>query len=283
MNLVSSQLLRLLSEKKLKCLEISMTCLEDKEHLRFQGIIDVLCFILSRNVPLMKLVLDMDLTSSQIEQLVTYVKDHETLDILHLPHLGCGPHGFRSIANLLYEKSFLSLSLAGSWRSTHSDEELGLVAEPLPPMSPFNLKQIPFTSLPRTVKSPSIRRKRLPGTLLVESDKRNSDSILFQRNFLPVPICDKENHEVDGFHGIFSALRDPRNYSNLRSLNLSKCVMNWEDVICLGETIRKTKCLDSLRMEGMKLCDVLPILLGLQVGQEFSQKIGFLLVGSVLK
>jgi hypothetical protein len=40
--------------------------------------------------------------------------------------------------------------------------------------------------------------------------------------------------------------------------------MNWEDVICLGESVRRTTSLDSLRMEGMKLCDVLPVLLALQ-------------------
>jgi hypothetical protein len=285
-NLVSAQLLRLLSEKKLKCLEVSMTCLEDKEHSRFQGIVDVLCYVLSHGVPLAKLVLDMDLTSAQIEQLVAFIKDHETLDIFHAPHLGCGPQGFRAIASLLRDKPFLSLSLAGSWRSNHSDEELDMVVESLPLMSPFNVSRSPpFSSLPRgtlnigngSIKSPSIRRKRVPGAHLTETDKRNSDSVLFQRNFLPVPICDKENHEVDGFHGLFSVLRTPEGLSrcNLRSLNLSKCVMNWEDVICLGETIRKTKCLDTLRMEGMKLCDVLPLLLGLQVRMEFQPIIIF--------
>lgn len=298
--------MRLLTEKKLKSLEICMTCLEDKEHSRFQPVVDAICYALAKVIPLKKLVLDMDLTCSQVIQLVSFIKVHDHLEVLHVPHLGCGPDGFRAIANLLRSKPLLSLSLAGSWRSNSLEQEAEIILEPFPLIAAPSFlmpggnsgvgvggKPGGFSSLPRggngSIKSPSIRRKKghnlnnssgsnHPGShntstngsvngnhgLLTENDKRNSDSVLFQRNFLPLPICDRENHEVDGFHEIFTALRTPGipASANLRSLNLSKCVMNWEDVICLGETIRKTNSLDSLRMEGMKLCDVLPVLLG---------------------
>jgi len=329
-NLICGQLLRLLCEKKLKCLEITMTCLEDKEHMRFQPVVDALCLALSKGSPLKKLVLDMDLTSGQVIQLVSFIKCHEYLEVLHLPHLGCGPEGFRALADLLRDKPLVSLSLAGAWRSNSIEEESQVVLEPFPLLNPL-LHAGPmmgsklgggagFSSLPRggngSIKSPSIRRKKgslhgphntsqsllltssissssgnntsrfmsgtgaispgsggsssgcFSGTEAEPSKLRNSDSVLFQRNFLPLPICDRENHEVDGFHEIFTVLRSVPNHQDnlwhLTSLNLSKCVMNWEDVICLGETIRKMNCLDSLRMEGMKLCDVLPVLLGLQ-------------------
>ncbi|CAL8090560.1 unnamed protein product [Orchesella dallaii] len=303
-NLICGQLVRLLTEKKLKSLEISMTCLEDKEHSRFQPVVDALCYALAKMIPLKKLVLDMDLTCSQVIQLVSFIKVHDHLEVLHVPHLGCGPEGFRAIANLLRSKPLLSLSLAGSWRSNSLEEEAEIILEPFPLIAAPSFlmpgggvggsgmgKPGGFSSLPRggngSIKSPSIRRKKghhynnstgnnsvnggsanntNGSNGLTENDKRNSDSVLFQRNFLPLPICDRENHEVDGFHEIFTVLRTPGipASNNLRSLNLSKCVMNWEDVICLGETIRKTNSLDSLRMEGMKLCDVLPVLLGLQ-------------------
>ncbi|CAG7732749.1 unnamed protein product [Allacma fusca] len=272
-NLICGQLLQLLSEKKLKCLEISMTCLEDKEHSRFQAVVDSLCFLLSKQIPLQKLVLDMDLTSPQVIQLASFIKCHEFIDVLHLPHLGCGPEGLRAIAELLYSKPFLSLSLAGTWRSVNAEDDMDIVVEPVPLNSPFHIGTMSsltkggFSSLPRgplngSIKSPSIRRKKM--SHLTENDKRNSDSALFQRNFLPLPICDQPNHELDGFHSIFSVLRFGDSACNLKSLNIGKCVLGWEDVICLGETIRKTTCLDTLRMEGMKLCDVLPVLLGLQ-------------------
>lgn len=301
-NQICGQLVRLLCEKKLKSLEISMTCLEDKEHSRFQPVVDALCYALAKMIPLKKLVLDMDLTCSQVIQLVSFIKVHDSLEVLYVPHLGCGPDGFRAIANLLRAKPLLSLSLAGSWRSNSLEQEAEVILEPFPLIATPSFSLMPgsnlggsktggFSSLPRTangsIKSPSIRRKKghhhhqnsscssngttsphppPVNTHLTENDKRNSDSVLFQRNFLPLPICDRENHEVDGFHEIFTVLRTPGlpASANLRSLNLSKCVMNWEDVICLGETIRKTNSLDSLRMEGMKLCDVLPVLLGVQ-------------------
>ena len=40
--------------------------------------------------------------------------------------------------------------------------------------------------------------------------------------------------------------------------------MGVEDAVCLGETVRKSHCLDALRLEGgTRLAEVLPVLLGL--------------------
>ncbi|XP_035703110.1 uncharacterized protein LOC110843073 isoform X3 [Folsomia candida] len=402
-NLLSAQLHRLMCfqsmglNKKLRSLEIIMTCLEDKEHSRFQPVVDALSLALGESkggsIFLKKLVLDMDLTSVQLVQLVEFIKSHPSLEVLHLPHLGCGPEGFHALAQLLQVKPLLSLSLMGSWRSNSAEQENQVVLEPFP--FPNLVDNFSFndnvsnslssnkSSLQRLntyggsmngIKSPSIRRKKgynhsgmiypppppgptvthqqqistpllgsprqphqyqlglpsppqtqiplqiqvqnsqsnqqmrqttispaaspmlgvlvlppltttnsnstrtsSPQNLSPVSSLSNSNSLNnntnhhhksnseLRRNFLPVPICDRANHELDGFHSIFSVLRSTSPHLlGLRTLNLSKCVMNWEDVICLGETVRKMDCLHSLRMEGMKLCDVLPVLLALQ-------------------
>jgi hypothetical protein len=134
----------------------------------------------------------------------------------------------------------------------------------LSPISP-SLGIPPLTSNSTRTSSP---QNLSPVSSLSNSNSLNnnnkSSTSELRRNFLPLPICDRANHVDDGFHEIFSVLRTPSPLLGLRSLNLSKCVMNWEDVICLGETVRKMDCLHSLRMEGMKLCDVLPVLLALQ-------------------
>lgn len=42
--------------------------------------------------------------------------------------------------------------------------------------------------------------------------------------------------------------------------------MGAEDLVCLGETVRFTKCLSSLRMEGFsRMAEIIPVLIALQV------------------
>ncbi|XP_063235464.1 uncharacterized protein LOC134538244 [Bacillus rossius redtenbacheri] len=91
--------------------------------------------------------------------------------------------------------------------------------------------------------------------------KRNSDSVLCQRLFHPLPSCDSSVHAGSGFHDVFEAVRDPA--CKLRSLNVSKCLLGAEDALCLGETVRRTGCLDALKLEGgTRLGEVLPAVLG---------------------
>lgn len=109
--------------------------------------------------------------------------------------------------------------------------------------------------------------------------------MLFQRLFHPLPSCDPHAHAGSGFHDVFEAVREPG--CKLRSLNVSKyvfklllndlknssklkiefpfrCLLGVEDAVCLGETVRKSQCLDALRLEGgTRLAEVLPVLLGL--------------------
>ncbi|XP_049827178.1 uncharacterized protein LOC126266735 [Schistocerca gregaria] len=93
--------------------------------------------------------------------------------------------------------------------------------------------------------------------------KRNSDSVLCGRLVQPAPACDAAQHAAaSGFHHVFEAARDPG--CQLRSLNVSKCLLGTEDALCLGETVRRSRSLAALRLEGAaRLGEVLPALLGL--------------------
>ncbi|XP_046996777.1 uncharacterized protein LOC124612548 [Schistocerca americana] len=93
--------------------------------------------------------------------------------------------------------------------------------------------------------------------------KRNSDSVLCGRLLQPAPACDAAHHAAaSGFHHVFEAARDPG--CQLRSLNVSKCLLGTEDALCLGETVRRSRSLAALRLEGAaRLGEVLPALLGL--------------------
>lgn len=63
---------------------------------------------------------------------------------------------------------------------------------------------------------------------------------------------------------IFSAFRNPT--SRVCHLNISKCTLGAEDLVCLGETVRFTRCLSSLRMEGLsRMAEIIPVLIALQV------------------
>lgn len=66
------------------------------------------------------------------------------------------------------------------------------------------------------------------------------------------------------FSQIFSAFRNPA--SRVCHLNISKCTLGAEDLVCLGETVRFTRCLSSLRMEGLsRMAEIIPVLIALQV------------------
>lgn len=66
------------------------------------------------------------------------------------------------------------------------------------------------------------------------------------------------------FSQIFSAFRNPS--SRVCHLNISKCTLGAEDLVCLGETVRFTRCLSSLRMEGLsRMAEIIPVLIALQV------------------
>lgn len=236
---------------------------------------------------LSKLVLDLSLSSSQLAQLCSAIEGAPAVSVLHLPHLGCGADGLRALANLMRVRPLLALNLSGSWGALvrendppSSGASVGSAASSTDRPSHLLSKQSSiltanntgspkagsYFSLPRSHAYHSLSRgaaatlPRPPGT--PTDDKRLSDSALFQK-LASIPACDSIEHRTtSGFHAVFEAARDPS--VCVRALNVSKCALGAEDAICLGETVRRSRSLAALRLEGAsRLAEVLPVLLAL--------------------
>ncbi|KAF4527197.1 hypothetical protein B566_EDAN006124, partial [Ephemera danica] len=223
------------------------------------------------------------LDSAQLAQMCVALEGAPAITVLHLPHLGCGPEGLRALASLMRVRPLLALNLSGSWGA--------LVRDTDPPSSSgasvgssggsttdrtSHLKQSmtgspkagSYFSLPRSHAYHSLSRgaaatlPRPPGT--PTDDKRLSDSAIFQKLCpLPAACCDSAEHRGgSGFHAVFEAAREPG--VCLRALNVSKCALGVEDAMCLGETVRRSRSLAALRLEGAsRLAEVLPVLMAL--------------------
>lgn len=70
---------------------------------------------------LSKLVLDLNLGTSQVAQLCGALEDAPQVTVLHLPHLGCGRDGLKAIANLVKARPLVALNLTGSWGMRRDD------------------------------------------------------------------------------------------------------------------------------------------------------------------
>jgi len=111
----------------------------------------------------------------------------------------------------------------------------------------------PNTNLGRSATLP---RQPLEGP----PDKRSSDSVV-SKTWYPTPACEGGPHNSGTLHDLLLAARE--SYSRLHGLDLSKAQLSLEDSMCLGETVRLSPSLHSLKLEGAsRLSEVLPALLG---------------------
>lgn len=121
-----------------------------------------------------------------------------------------------------------------------------------------------FSSLPRGVLAPATmmgRSSTLPRQPLdCPPDKRSSDSVV-SKTWYPTPACDGGPHNSGTLHDLLLAARKP--YSRLSGLDISKAQLSLEDSMCLGETVRLSSTLHSIKMEGSsRMSEVLPTILG---------------------
>ncbi|KAF2368304.1 hypothetical protein FHG87_000949 [Trinorchestia longiramus] len=119
-----------------------------------------------------------------------------------------------------------------------------------------------FNSLPRSFYQSLPRRARLNGCIAGEKRPTESSSVLIQKTSFPPPACSPELHD-NGFHEVLQVLRSAD--CRVCQVDLSKCTLGAEDLVCLGETVRYTSCLTSLHMEGLsRMAEIIPVLIGLQ-------------------
>lgn len=121
-----------------------------------------------------------------------------------------------------------------------------------------------FSSLPRGILAPTSNMGRsatLPRQPIEPPpDKRSSDSVV-SRTWYPTPACDGGPHNSGTLHDLLLAARET--YSKLHGLDLSKAQLTLEDSMCLGETIRLSSSLHSLKLEGAsRLSEILPAIIG---------------------
>lgn len=73
--------------------------------------------------------------------------------------------------------------------------------------------------------------------------------------------CEGAPHNSGTLHDLLLAAREP--FSRLHGLDLSKAQLSLEDSMCLGETVRVSNQLHSIKLEGSsRMSEVLPTLLG---------------------
>lgn len=105
------------------------------------------------------------------------------------------------------------------------------------------------------------RSATLPRQPLDQTVEKHSSESVVSKIWYPTPSCEGMSHNSGTLHDLFVIIRD--NYSKLHGLDLSKAQFTLEDSMCLGETVRISKTLHTLKLEGLsRISDILPSILG---------------------
>lgn len=281
-NIVANCVARALLKPRLENFELILTLLEeDPPALKLQMVVAALCRSLPKQSKLNCLLLDLSLCTSQLVQICATLEKCPHVTRLSLPHLRCERGAIAALASLLSVRPLASLALPSCWgvrddppsssgvsmgSGSGSSTGTGLSKQststgaPSPCTYPTGL----FSSLPRGLLAPSStlgRSATLPRQPIdCAADKRSSDSVV-SKTWYPTPACDGGPHTSGTLHDLLLAAREP--YSRLHGLDLSKAQLSLEDSMCLGETVRLSSQLHSIKIEGSsRISEVLPTVLG---------------------
>ncbi|XP_052889099.1 uncharacterized protein LOC128297490 [Anopheles moucheti] len=282
-NYLASCISKALLKPRLESFELILTLLEeDPPILKLQSVVTALCRTIPRQPKLSNLSLDLGLCTSQLVQICSTLEKCPHVTRLSLPHLRCERGAVGALAALLTVRPLSYLGLPSSWGarddppsssgvsmgsgSGSSSGNSGLIKQssltgaPSPRSYPAGI----FSSLPRGVlsstanmgRSATLPRQPMDGP----PDKRSTDSVI-SRTWYPTPACDGGPHNSGTLHELLLAARDT--YSRLHGLDLSKAQLSLEDSMCLGETVRVSTTLHSIKLEGAsRLSEILPTVLG---------------------
>lgn len=121
-----------------------------------------------------------------------------------------------------------------------------------------------FSSLPRGQFVPQSsfgRSATLPRQPLEQATSKSSCDSVVSKNWYPTPACDGSPHNSGTLHDLFVTVRD--SCSKLHGMDLSKAQLSLEDSMCLGETVRLSNTLHTLKLEGSaRISEILPSILG---------------------
>lgn len=269
-----------LLKPRLETFELILTLLEeDPPAMKLQAVVTALCKSIPRQTKLVSVLLDLGLCTSQLVQICSALEKCPHINRLALPHLRCERGAISALASLLTTRPLSSLALPFCWGArddppSSSGVSMGsgsssgnsgtikqgsLTGAPSPRAYPTGL----FSSLPRGIAPASNmgRSATLPRQLIEgPPDKRSQDSVI-SRTWYPTPACEGGPHNSGTLHDLLFAAREP--YSRLHGLDLSKAQLSLEDSMCLGETVRLSTTLHSIKLEGAsRLSEILPTVLG---------------------
>lgn len=271
-----------LLKPRLENFELILTLLEeDPPAMKLQSVVSALCKSIPRQTKLVSVLLDLGLCTSQLVQICAALEKCPHINRLSLPHLRCERGAISALATLLKNRPLSSLALPACWGarddppsssgvsmgsgSGSSSGNSGLIKQgsltgaPSPRAYPPGL----FSSLPRGVPPTSTlgRSQTLPRQLIEgPPDKRSQDSVI-SRTWYPTPACDGGPHNSGTLHDLLLTIRE--SFSRLHGLDLSKAQLSLEDSMCLGETVRVSSTLHSIKLEGAsRLSEILPTVLG---------------------
>ncbi|XP_058812360.1 uncharacterized protein LOC131676943 [Topomyia yanbarensis] len=282
-NYLATCISKAILKPRLESFELILTLLEeDPPILKLQSVVTGLCRSIPRQPKLSNLILDLGLCTSQLVQICSMLEKCPHVTRLSFPHLRCERGAVGALASLLTARPLSYLALASSWGarddppsssgvsmgsgSGSSSGNSGLIKQssltgaPSPRSYPTGI----FSSLPRGVlnstsnmgRSATLPRQPMEGP----PDKRSTDSVI-SRTWYPTPACDGGPHNSGTLHELLLAARDA--YSRLHGLDLSKAQLSLEDSMCLGETVRVSTTLHSIKLEGAsRLSEILPTVLG---------------------
>ncbi|GAB0087497.1 NACHT domain-containing protein [Sergentomyia squamirostris] len=273
-----------LTKPKLETFELILTLLEeDPPILKLQAVVSALCRSIPRQPKLSALLLDLGLCTSQLVQLCTILEKCPQITRLSLPHLRCERGAVGALAALLTRRPITSLALPSCWGarddppsssgvsmgsgSGSSTGTSGIIKQSslTGAPSPRSFNGGIFSSLPRGCMPPHSamgRSATLPRQPMeLPADKRSSDSVVSSKPWYPTPACEGGPHSSGTLHDLFLTIRE--SYSRLNGLDLSKAQLSLEDAMCLGETVRLSSTLHSIKIEGAsRLSEILPSVLG---------------------
>lgn len=268
-NVIANCVARCLLKPRLENFELILTLLEeDPPILKLQSVVTALCRSLPHQSKVVSMILDLGLCTSQLTQICAILEKCPNVTRLSLPHLKCERGAAMALASLLKARPLNFLGLASCWGvrddlpsssgvSMSSGSSTGTSAilkqqstlTSIP--SPRSIQSGIFSSLPRGALMPSNptgRSATLPRQPLdLPPDKRSSDSVV-SKTWYPTPACEGGPHTSGTLHDLLLATRE--NYSRLHGLDLSKAQLSLDDSMCLGESIRVSNHLHSIKLEG---------------------------------
>ncbi|XP_053698530.1 uncharacterized protein LOC128745481 [Sabethes cyaneus] len=282
-NFLATCISKAVLKPRLESFELILTLLEeDPPILKLQSVVTGLCRSIPRQPKLSNLILDLGLCTSQLVQICSMLEKCPHVTRLSFPHLRCERGAVGALASLLMARPLSYLALASSWGarddppsssgvsmgsgSGSSSGNSGLIKQSSLTGAPSPRSYPPgiFSSLPRGVlnstsnmgRSATLPRQPMEGP----PDKRSTDSVI-SRTWYPTPACDGGPHNSGTLHELLLAARD--SFSRLHGLDLSKAQLSLEDSMCLGETVRVSTTLHSIKLEGAsRLSEILPTVLG---------------------